>query len=124
LEINLKKFQLLSPWDLGDYNIQTSKFFFFGVIFTMNFFTPKLMKIRWSFLFWGSFAWAKILFVDGGLESKLQHYGPCKISWKKSKTSHSDYSSHIEGDIIQNHEQKKFEKGENPRFNGQNKLLS
>jgi hypothetical protein len=30
LEINLKKFQLLIPWDLGDYNIQTSKFFFFG----------------------------------------------------------------------------------------------
>jgi hypothetical protein len=55
LEINLKKFQLLIPWDLGDYNIQTSKFYFFGVIFIMNFFTPKLMKIRWSSLFFGSF---------------------------------------------------------------------
>jgi hypothetical protein len=30
--------------------------FFFGVFFTMNFFTPKLMKIRWSFPFFGSFA--------------------------------------------------------------------
>jgi hypothetical protein len=29
LQINLKKLQLLIPWDLGDYNIQTSKFFFF-----------------------------------------------------------------------------------------------
>jgi hypothetical protein len=37
------------------YNIQTSKFFF-GVFFSINFFTPKLMKIRWSSLFWGSFA--------------------------------------------------------------------
>jgi hypothetical protein len=30
LEINLKKFQLLIPWDLRDYNIQTSKSFFLG----------------------------------------------------------------------------------------------
>jgi hypothetical protein len=37
------------------YNIQTSKFFFFWVFFSVNFFTPKLMKIRWSSLFWGSF---------------------------------------------------------------------
>jgi hypothetical protein len=27
MEINLKKLQFLIPWDLGDYNIQTSKFF-------------------------------------------------------------------------------------------------
>jgi hypothetical protein len=33
-----------------------SKFFFFGVFFGVNFFTPKLMKIRWSSLFFGSFA--------------------------------------------------------------------
>jgi hypothetical protein len=62
----------------------------------------------------------KFLFVDKGLDSKLQHYGPCKISWKKSKTSHIDHYGHIEGDIMQNHEQKKSEK---PRFYGQNKLL-
>jgi hypothetical protein len=37
--------------DLGYYNIQTSKFFFW-VFFTVNFFSPKLMKIRWSSLFW------------------------------------------------------------------------
>jgi hypothetical protein len=43
---------------------------------------------------------AKILFINGGLDSKLQHYGPCKISWKKSKTSHSVHSGHIEGDIM------------------------
>jgi hypothetical protein len=56
LEVNLEKLQLLIPWDLGDYNIQTSKFFFFGVIFTVNFFIPKLLNIRWSFLFIGYFA--------------------------------------------------------------------
>jgi hypothetical protein len=48
--------QLLIPWDLGDYNIQTSKFFFLGFFLIVNFFTPKLMKIRWSFLFSGPFA--------------------------------------------------------------------
>jgi hypothetical protein len=30
LKINLKKSQLLIPRDLGDYNIQTSNFLFFG----------------------------------------------------------------------------------------------
>jgi hypothetical protein len=46
----------------------------------VNFFTPKLMRIRWSSLFFGSFAPhfqiklsiqcsnLKILFVDGGLD--------------------------------------------------------
>jgi hypothetical protein len=56
LNINLQKLQLLIPWDLGEYNIQTTKFFFFWVIFSVNFFTPKLMKITWSSLFFGSFA--------------------------------------------------------------------
>ena len=28
---------------------------------------------------------ARILFVDSGLNSKLQHYGTCKSSWKKLK---------------------------------------
>jgi hypothetical protein len=53
LKINLQKLQLLIPWDLGDYIIQMSKFL--GV-FSVNFLTPKLMKIRWSSLFSGSFA--------------------------------------------------------------------
>jgi hypothetical protein len=58
-----------------------------------------------------NYKWARILLVDGGLDSKLQHYGPCKISWKKSETLHLDYNGHIEGDIMQNCEQKnKIEK--------------
>jgi hypothetical protein len=32
------------------------KVLFFWVFFSVNFFTPKLMKIRWSFVFFGSFA--------------------------------------------------------------------
>jgi hypothetical protein len=55
-----------------------------------------------------------------GVDSKLQHCGPCKISRKKSKTSNSNHKGHIEGDIMQNHEKKG---GENPRFYGQNKLF-
>jgi hypothetical protein len=33
-----------------------SKFYFFGVFFSVNFFTPKFMKIKWYSLFWGPFA--------------------------------------------------------------------
>ena len=95
----------------------------------VNFFSPKLMKIRWSSLFFGSFAhyfwiklsthgsniykyeWAKILFVDEGLDSKLQHSGPCKtLLQKKLKTSHLDCSSHIEYEIMHNPKKEK----ENP----------
>jgi hypothetical protein len=44
---------------------------------------------------------------------------------KKSKTSHLDHSGHIEGDIMQNHEQKKeVKRSEKPRFYGQKKLFS
>jgi hypothetical protein len=70
------------------------------------------------------YEWVGILFVDKGLDSKLQHCGTCKNSWKKSETSHSNQGGYIEGNIIENHEQKaKLEKSENPRFYGQNKLL-
>jgi hypothetical protein len=48
-----------------------------------------------------------------------------KILEKKSKVSHSDRSGHIEGGLMQNHEQKKkAKKSEKPRFSGQNKLFS
>jgi hypothetical protein len=42
---------------------------------------------------------------------------------KKSKTLYLDHYSHIEGDIMQNHEPKKKWKSEKPTFYGQNKLL-
>jgi hypothetical protein len=42
-----------------------------------------------------------------------------KILGKKSKTSPSDRSGHIEGDVMQNHEQKrKWEKVKNQDFMG------
>jgi hypothetical protein len=31
-------------------------FYFIRMLFSVNFFTPKLMKIKWSSLFFGSFA--------------------------------------------------------------------
>jgi hypothetical protein len=49
----------------------------------------------------------ELFLLTRGLDSKLQHCGPYKNSWKKSKTSHSDRSGHIEGDVMQNLEQKK-----------------
>jgi hypothetical protein len=59
-----------------------------------------------------------ILFI-GGLGSKLQHLGICRISWEKWKNSHSNQSSHIEDDIMESYEQnQKLEKSENPRFSG------
>jgi hypothetical protein len=59
----------------------------------------------------------RIIFVDRGLDSKLQHYGPCKHSWKKSKTSHWRWR-HVEPWA-----KKKVKKSEKPRFYGQNKLF-
>jgi hypothetical protein len=47
-----------------------------------------------------------------------------KFLEKISKTSHSDHGGHIEGDVMQNHEQKiKLKKSEKSRFYGQNKLF-
>jgi hypothetical protein len=47
-----------------------------------------------------------------------------KILGKKSKTSQLDLSGHIEGEVMQNHEQKiKVKKREKPRFYRQNKLF-
>jgi hypothetical protein len=48
---------------------------------------------------------------------------------KSSKTSHSDCSTHVEDDIMQNlkkkeKRKKKVKKSKKPRFCGQNKLLS
>jgi hypothetical protein len=52
----VQKFQLFIPWELGDNNIQISKFFFFWMFITVNFIILKLMKIRWSSLFFGPFS--------------------------------------------------------------------
>jgi hypothetical protein len=122
LNINLQKLQLLIPWDLGDYNIQKSKFVFFGVFFSVNFFTPKLRKIRWSSLFFGSFAphfqiklsiqasdfnskfismsELELFLLIGVLTQNFNTMDLVKFLGKKSKTSHLDRSGHIEGDYV------------------------
>jgi hypothetical protein len=112
----------------------------------MNFFTPKLMKIKWSSLFFGSFAPhfqiklniqgshlnsrfvsmsdLELFLLTGVLTLNFNIVALVKFLEKKSKTSHFDRSSHIEGDVMQNHEKKKkVKKGEKPRFYGQNKLF-
>jgi hypothetical protein len=122
------------------------KVLFFWMFFIVNFFTPKLMKIKWSFLYLGSFTphfqiklsthgsnLNSIFAIMSELNSfcwwgsllKTSTCGPSKISWKKSKTSRLDHSGHIEGDIMQNHEQKqKVKRSKTPRFYGQNKKKS
>jgi hypothetical protein len=134
LNINLQKWQLLIPWDLGDYNIQTSKFFFW-VFFSVNFFTPKLMKI-WVFctsfpnqvehtclkvqLQIYKYEWARIIFVDGGLDSKLQHYGPCNFVEKNKKLHIQIVAVTLKVTSCKTMSKKRSEK---PRFYGQNKLF-
>jgi hypothetical protein len=109
----------------------------------VNFFTPKLMKIKCSSLFLGSFAphfqvklsthasnfnsrfvsmsELELFLLRGVLTPNFNTMDLIKILEKKSKTSHSDRSGHIEGDVMRNHEQKK--KSEKPSFYGQNKLF-
>jgi hypothetical protein len=105
------------------------------------------MKIRWSYLFFGSFAphfqiklnihgsnlnfifvimsEVELFLLMGVLTQNFNTVDLVKFLEKNSKTSDLDWSGHIEGDIMQNHEQKeKVKKSEKPRFCGQNKLLS
>jgi hypothetical protein len=87
------------------------------------------MKIRWSSLFLGSFAphfqiklsihasnfnsrfvslsELELFLLTGVLTPNFNTMDLVKILQKKSKTSHSNRSSLIEGDVMQNHEQKK-----------------
>jgi hypothetical protein len=97
---------------------------------TANFLTPELMKIRWSSLFFGFFGHHfqiklsthasnlnSIFVIVSELEFFLlkrvltQNFNSVelvKFLGKKSRTSHLDCNGHIEGDIMQNHEQEKM----------------
>jgi hypothetical protein len=103
------------------------------------------MKIRWSSLFFGSFAphfqiklsihasnfnyrfvsvsELELFLLMGVLTPNFNTMDLVKILEKNSKTSHSDCSGHIEGDVMHNHEEKKSEKKVKARFYGQNKLF-
>jgi hypothetical protein len=95
----------------------------------VDFFTSKLMKIRWSFLFSGSFApyflstygsnlnsifvimsELKFFLLMGVLIQNFNTMDLIKLFEKKSKTSHLDRSGGIEINIMENHELKKSEK--------------
>jgi hypothetical protein len=116
------------------------------MFFRVSFFIPKLMKIRWSSLFFGSFAphfqiklsihasnfnsifvsisELELFLLTGVLTPNFNTMDLVKFLAKKSKTSHSDHSGYIEGDVMHNHEgKKKVKKSEKPRFYGQNKLF-
>jgi hypothetical protein len=105
-----------------------SKFYFFGVFLSVNFFTPKLIKIRRSFHFFGSFAphfqiklsihaskfnsrfvsmsELELFLLMGVLTPNFNTMDLIKILAKKAKTSHSHRNGHIEVDVMQNYEKK------------------
>jgi len=102
--------QITTPHSRGSRRLQHSKLFSFLGVFCTS--LPNQIQHTWvKFqLQICKYHWARIIFVDKGLDSKLQRYGPCKKSSKKPKTSHSNRSGHIKGDVMQNHEQKKKSK--------------
>jgi hypothetical protein len=66
----------------------------------------------------------ELFLLTGVLTPNFNTVDLVKFLEKKSETSHLDRSGHIEGDVMQNHEQKKkVKKSEKPRFYGQNKLF-
>jgi hypothetical protein len=87
------------------------------------------MKIRWSSLFWGAFAphfqiklsthgsnpnsifvimsELKFFLLTRVLNQNFNTMDLVKFLEKNKKTSYLDHNSHNEGDIMQNHEQKK-----------------
>jgi hypothetical protein len=96
------------------------------VFFGVNFFTPKLMKIRWSSLFWGTFAphfqiklsihasnlnsrfvsvsELELFLLTGVLTPNFNTMDLVKILEKNQKL-HLQIVD-IEGNVMQNHEQK------------------
>jgi hypothetical protein len=145
LNINLQKLQLHIPWDLRGNNIQTSKFFFGGVFFSVNFFTPKLMKIRWSSLFFGSFAphfqiklsihalnfnsrfvsmsELELFLLMGVLAPNFNTMDLVNILEKNQKLHIQIVAVTLKVKSCRTMGKKKMKKSEKPRFYGQNKLF-
>jgi hypothetical protein len=145
LNINLQKLQLLIPWGLGDYNIKTSKFSFFGVFFSVNFFTPKLIKIRWSSLYFGSFAphfqvklsihasnsnsrfesssELELFLLMGSLNPNFNTMDLVKILQNNQKLHIQIVAVTLKVTSCKTMSKKKVKKSEKPRFYGQNKLF-
>jgi hypothetical protein len=67
----------------------------------------------------------ELFLLTGILPPNFNTMDLVKILEKNQKLQHSDRIGHIEGDVMQNHEQKeKVKKSEKPRSYGQNKLFS
>jgi hypothetical protein len=116
------------------------------VFFTVNFFTPKLMKIRWSSLFLGSFAphfqiklsihvsnfnfrfvimsELELFLLMGVLTPNFNTIDLIKILEKKlKKLCIQIVVVTLKVTSCRTMSKKKGEKSENPRFYGQNKLF-
>jgi hypothetical protein len=114
--------------------------FFFGVVFNVNFFTPKLMKIRWSSLFFGSFAphfqiklsihasnfnsgfvsmnELELYLLTGVLTPNFNTMDLVKILEKNKKLHIQIIAVTLKVTSCKNHEKKKVKKSEKPRFMG------
>jgi hypothetical protein len=114
----------------------------------MNFFTPKLMKIRWSSLFFGSFAThfqiklskhcsnLNSIFVIMSelelfflMEVLIQNFNTMDLvkflgKHKKLQIQIITITLKVTSCKTMRKEKKKVKKSEKPRFYGQNKLLS
>jgi hypothetical protein len=118
-----------------------SKCFSFGMFFSVNFFIPKLMKIRWSSLVFGSFAphfQIKLSIHASNLNSRFVSMSEVELillTWVLTpnfntmdlvKKFEKIQKLHIQIlTVTLNHEpkKKKWKKSEKPRFYGQNKLF-
>jgi hypothetical protein len=123
-----------------------SKFLFFGVFFSMNFFTPKLMNIRWSSLFWGSFVphfQIKLNIHASNFNSRFVSMSELELFLFKGVLT-PNFNSKDLVQILEKHQKlhiqivvvtlkvtsgrsmrgkKKVKKSEKPRFHGQIKLF-
>jgi hypothetical protein len=82
---------------------------------------PNQVEHTWlkSQLYVWNYEWAWIIFVDGVLTQNFNIVDLVKFLERNKKTSHLDRNSHIEGDIMQNHVQKKkWKKVKNQDFMG------
>jgi hypothetical protein len=122
-----------------------SKCFFSGVFFSVNFFTPKLIKIRWSSLFFVSFApyfqiklgihasnfnsrfvsmsELELFLLMGVLTPNFNTMDLVKILEKNQKLHIQIVAVSLKVTSCKTMRKKKVEKSGKPRFYGQNKLF-
>jgi hypothetical protein len=99
-------------------------FFFFWVFCTslLNWVAHTWLKLQLQIC---KYEWARIIFVDGGLDSKLQHCGLIKILEKNQKLHIQIVAGTLKVTSCRtmSKKNKKWKKSEKPRLYGQNKLF-